>query len=345
MDNSVLILTLVGANNIGAYLQAFSMQETLRENGYDTAFGVLPAVSSGNAKKCGKLGKIKKYLFSRNIKKLLFKGKDAKKYAKARERLSFCKFDAENEYERVVVGSDEVWNLRSRSFYHHPQYFGNGIKVKHLVSYAPSVGNMSVDDAQKRGLSFDKFTAISVRDENGYNIVKAIDGREPVKVLDPTFLVSSFDKYITEQSCKKDFIMVYSYGISEDCVKKVKAFAKKAGLPLYSVGTYNKWCDKNINVDPFEFLWYLKKAKYVVTSTFHGTALSINFNKQFVAFTESSAKLLGVLESFGLSERNAYNKDDVSALFEHEIDYQKINEIIKTEREESLKFLLDGLAE
>ncbi|MBE7087134.1 MAG: polysaccharide pyruvyl transferase family protein [Clostridiales bacterium] len=345
MDNKVLILTLIEANNVGAYLQAFSMQEALRENGYDAEFGVLPTKNDQNAKSSGRLGKIKKLLFSGNLGKLLFKAKDSKKYAKARKKLALSKFDSEKEYTSAVIGSDEVWNINSKSFYHHPQYFGKDIKAKKIVSYAPSVGNMTAQQAKEAGVSFEKFTALSVRDENGFNVVKEIDGRIPALVVDPTFLVSSLDKFVIDKPCKKDYILVYNYNIDEDCIKKVKSFAKKASLPLYSVGTYNKWCDKNISVDPFEFLGYLKNAKYVITSTFHGTALSINFNKQFVSFVNQSAKLINLLQTFGLEQRIVNSDKDISTMFETEIDYNEVNEVIKAKRQDSLKFLLDGLSE
>ncbi len=344
MLNDTLVLTLLGANNIGAFLQAFSMQEVLKENGYSPKFAIIP-VSATTGNKNGKFSKIIRYLKQGDVKKLLYKINIGKKYSAARSNIATCKLDTNKHYERVIIGSDEVWNVASNKFYHHPQYFGKELNATRLVSYAPSAGNSTSEDIKAQGLDFSKFTALSARDNNTYEIVKAIDGRTPELVVDPTFLMTDFSKYEKDCACEKDFIMVYSYGISKENIKKVKAFAKEKGLPLYSVGTYNSWCNKNIQADPFEFLYYLRKAKYVVTSTFHGTALSLNLNKEFVVLADTSKKLLSLLDSFSVSDRNAANADNVSDIFENKIDYDKVNKYMRVRREESLKFLFDGLSE
>lgn len=335
----ISILTLVGANNIGAYLQAFALKTIFEKYGYSVEFLI---VASNKAKR-GRIGKIIRYLKTGNILTLAFKIKSDKKYSEARSLLNIKKYDLSSKYNCVVIGSDEMWNVISKSFEHFPEYFGKGINSDITISYAPSAGNSTYTDLLNSKMDFSSFDKLSVRDQRTYDLLKRFGEREVVKVLDPTFLLDSYAEFIPEIGIKKDFIMVYSYGMTNQEIKMAKDFAEKVKLPLYSIGTYNSWCHKNINVSPFEFLAYLQKAKYVLAATFHGTAFSIRFNKQFVSCVEESEKLRSLLKDFELENRMVTTEHSISQLFEKEIDYESVNKIITKKRKISLNFLEDAL--
>src|SRR3982751_4387993 len=90
-------------------------------------------------------------------------------------------------YDAIVVGSDEVWNFRHPWYGSQPIFFGDGLKTRRLVSYAASFGNHSawdgIDPAWSRKLG--RFSAISVRDENSWHLIRGATAREPEIVLDP----------------------------------------------------------------------------------------------------------------------------------------------------------------
>ncbi len=335
------ILTLVGANNIGAFLQAFALGNTLEKMGREVSYLTMP--SSGERQ--GKLAKAVRYLKQGKPRLLLYKIKTGKKYDAVRGILRKETFSPEAQYEDVVIGSDEVWNVSSASFVHYPQYFGREMNASRIISYAPSCGNTTPEIFAPTGMDFGAFASVSARDANTCRLVQEIDGRTPEMVLDPTFLVPSYDPYLPAVEIKEDFILVYSYGMSKEAIRDAKAFSKKTGLPLYSVGTYNPWCKKNLIVSPFEFLAYLKAAKYVITSTFHGTALSINLKKQFAAYTEGSEKLLSLLRDYGLSARRGDSAHSFASVFEAEIDYTAVGDILDNKREASLAYLTNALCE
>ncbi len=337
----IIIFTLTGANNIGAFLQAFSLAEVLKAEGHNPAFAKFSAPASNGA--AVKLEKILKYACHGKMKLLLYKIRSNKKYDEARKTLNFKDFDETVCCDAAVIGSDEVWNVSSDSFIHQPQYFGERLKADRIISYAPSAGNTTVVQMQESGIDFQRFTNLSVRDETTYNLVCCLDDRKPEIVLDPTFLIDTYDPFLPKVVDNTGYILVYSYGENID-IKSVKEFSEKVNLPLYSVGTYNSWCHKNIIVSPFEFLSYLKEAKYVITSTFHGTALSIKFNKQFVVYPGTSEKILSLLNEFYLNERNAAKSNDLQITFSKEINYETVNEILEEKRRKSLSFLLSALS-
>lgn len=337
--NKISIITLVGANNIGAFLQAFALGKVFQGMGYAVEYLTI----QDNTGRQGKLNKIIRYLKQKNVRMLLYKIKSSKKYSQARTQLAMMNYDKKKEYDTVVVGSDEMWNVSSRSFEHYQEYFGKGISAKRIISYAPSVGNATEKDLRKNTIDFSSFDSLSVRDQRTFHIVSNFDNRKVECVLDPTFLLDDYSGYLPVINCKKDFIMVYSYGIDNKEIKMAKNFAERVGLPLYSIGTYNAWCDKNIIVSPFEFLSYLKQAKYVITATFHGTALSINFNKQFVACLEESEKLKFLLQEFGLENRIVTEERTISDLFGYKIDYDSVNQCMKEKKEKSIAYLVNAL--
>lgn len=335
----ISIITLVGANNVGAFLQAFALGKVFENMGYTIEYLSMPIKSE----KQSKLNKIIRYIKQGHIRMLYYKVKSGRKYSEARAHLSIVDYSPDAKYDIIVVGSDEMWNVGSKSFEHYPEYFGKGLSANRIISYAPSSGNTTEDVFRKSGMDFSSFDGLSVRDERTLSLVSKFDDRKVERVLDPTFLLEDYAAYLPEISCEKDYIMVYSYGISMQEIKMAKEFAKKTGLPLYSIGTYNAWCDRNIIVTPFEFLAYLNKAKYVITATFHGTALSINFNKQFVACVEGSEKLKSLLQEFSLEDRIVTEERTILDLFCCEIDYNPVNCYRNKQQEKSMSYLAKEL--
>jgi len=96
-----------------------------------------------------------------------------------------------------------------------------------------------------------------------------------------------------------------------------------------------------INCSPKEFISYFHSAKYIITNSFHGTAFSINFNKDFTTYLlkhshNVNTRLINLLELFGLQNR-LYKGTSISS----NINYDSVNENLNEYRAYSIKFL-DG---
>ena len=89
------------------------------------------------------------------------------------------------------------------------------------------------------------------------------------------------------------YIVIYSYdknlNYKED-IKAIKTFAKKNGLKIYSCGYHHKWCDKNINCDPYKLLGYFKNSAFIITNTFHGAVISLITNSQMIVKLTNNKK-------------------------------------------------------
>ena len=98
-------------------------------------------------------------------------------------------------------------------------------------------------------------------------------------------------------------------------------------------------------VGPMEFLNLIVNAKFVLTTSFHGTIFSIIFNKPFFSINaDKDYRRATLLKTMGLEDRNI-SEDDMNEKLQKvlKIDFEASNEKIKEEREKSLKYLKNAL--
>ena len=156
--------------------------------------------------------------------------------------------------------------------------------------------------------------AISVRDQNSYDIVEKLTGVKAEMHLDPV-LIYGYEKEITERKINypEKYMVVYSYqGRIKDKkeIKEITSFAKEHKLKLISIFCRYDWCDEAIIPEtPFDVLGWFKGAEYVVTDTFHGTIFSIITGRKFVTLVRKSGKITNrekissLLRLLGLEKR------------------------------------------
>ena len=99
-----------------------------------------------------------------------------------------------------------------------------------------------------------------------------------------------------------------------------------------------------------EWLYFIKNAKYVITDSHHGAALSIIFNRQFICCSDKKwggsrfESLFGLL---GLKSRLSITAEDIrmNNLLGKEIDYEKVNRILEERCAFSKQWLTQALKE
>jgi hypothetical protein len=337
MRSRVGILTLYDAFNYGAFLQAYAMQKLVRSLGYDVHF----IQSNGVSKKY--------FLNVLKHRKAWWKFYGIRNYLKLKqawEKLDIASTSAPGNYETVIIGSDEVWSIRNDQFEHLPEHFSLGVKATKVIAYGPSFGSTKLEDVEsnnqiKKGLQ--SFSSISARDINTQNIVRILTSREAPLVCDPTLLVD-FDE-IQPVKTPEHYIFVYFLGNDPEHIRKIVEYSKKVKKPLIAagLGNFHFWCDQFIVATPFEFLSLIKNADTIATNTFHGTILSIKFQKEFFAFTKNRPKVQMALSMYGLEKRDC-SSTEISDVLSSAIDYSNVNEIINLQKQESLAYLTDALA-
>lgn len=339
------ILTFHDGINHGAFMQAFSLYQFLRQNGYNAEIINYKNVDHlKNEFRAFLLTKRPKDFVS-NISKILAFKRDQKVMNLGKLEVKSSRVS--DSYDIIVVGSDIVWNYKWSFLGNDPIYFGRNLNCKKLISYAPSFGNVSVNDSRPSHVisGIQSFDAISVRDANSADIVESIVGSRPQIVLDPTFLIDSIPYEKGCKKCDSDYLLVYAYLLQPEEIQSAIEFSRSKGLKIVSVGYSNKWADENIvSLGPFEWLSYIRNANFVLTSTFHGTIFSIKYERNFVTSINDSIrnKTVGLLEEIGLINR-CVESSNVDPIFEIDIDYQMVNKKLSYHIDHSKKFLRNSL--
>lgn len=251
--------------------------------------------------------------------------------------------------EALVVGSDQVW--RPRYNYDVSDCFlkfAQGQSVKR-VAYAASFGTDAWEftDAQTRECAAlaKQFDGISVREKSGVGICKDHLGVSAVHVLDPTLLLQAEDyaALCKDIPQRKPFVFAYILDENEEKLNSIKRFAEQRGLPYYI-----KSADGGVSMEDTIELWlsYFRDAAFVITDSFHGTAFSINFNKDFYVYGNAqrgNSRFDSLLGQLRLQDRIIKEKIPIET--DNSIDWNKVNLLKASAVTESIEWLTKKLSE
>jgi len=248
-----------------------------------------------------------------------------------------------------IAGSDQIWNTDLK----------NGRDAAFYMSFAPSSKRISyaasfgISCIREPYLEFAKeqlrqIRWISVREKTGVNIVRSL-GLDAVQVMDPVFLLSS-EEWATlcpTDTPQEPYLLLYYLGQENPYIKiLVQRIAKERNLRIYALndGKRLSFADKNINdAGPQDFLYYFKNASYVVSTSFHATAFSILFSKQFlvcpITGQQNNSRMKDILDLFGIGDRLVLSADYPQL----DIDYNQLSILLEDKVESSKKLLLSHL--
>lgn len=209
-------------------------------------------------------------------------------------------------YDLIVVGSDEVWNLSHPWYGHYPIFYGEGLKATHLIAYAASFGNYdsSWRLAPEWTQKLNNFDRISVRDENSQQQIRNALRCESEMVMDPCFLHPIKPSRI-ELPVKGPFVAVYGHNFSNSIIGQIRQWAKNKKTSLVSIGYRNDWADEQwLTAGPYEFASFIAQSEAVITNFFHGCVFSLINSKPFVCETTPyrSHKVEDLIKKTGASQ-------------------------------------------
>jgi hypothetical protein len=193
----------------------------------------------------------------------------------------------------VICGSDQIWNPDLTGGKSDRAYFLEfPSSPAKKIAFAASAGSRRLPDFinQVKELLVE-FDALGVREDTLNEDLKAhLSGTESQVVVDPTLLIRDYREIIDNSTKpKEDYIATYVVGSGamlsrfDDYIKELK---KKTSLPIYHLGSKPiPSADYNLlDIGPTEWLTLIHAAKFIATNSFHGTAFSINFEKDFFFF-------------------------------------------------------------
>ncbi len=345
------LVTLYNSDNYGAMLQAYALQTTIRNLGCECEivqhdrFGV-PLKKRGKTRR-DKLNDTLQYLrmslrhprvlayFWQSCDKWIKKGLK-QHFASSREfqrdfftNLSPVFYNSIQQIrddpprcDAYICGSDQIWNP-SRFEGAAPFFLDFGGEDVARIAYAPSLAADRIPESMRPQYKkwIERFQAVSVREPSGCAAVEEATGIKPSCVLDPTFLLDreAWTALAEEDpNRRRKFIFCYFLGkenfiAAYDAIRRL-AKRLEAEVVLLPKGRHTLakgLCPDEQLCGPRAFLGYVKNAAYVLTDSFHGTALSLNFGKDFAvfrgranaSFSGKFIRMKNILETLGLEDR------------------------------------------
>ncbi len=284
------IITFLHNDNFGSSLQAYALQRAVRDMGYECVhLDYRP----------DRTEKIRNLLKSGNNPKLILEGirkrevkadqSGARRKSEAipafyqrrmkltepcRNRKELRK--ASRDCDLLLCGSDQIWN----PVWLNPAYFltfaGRDVPK---AAYAPSLGVSRLPKAGKirkiRRWTKD-FRAISVREEEGAQLLKQMTGREVPVLPDPVCLLSveEWNEIAGKAPEGEPYLLCYFIGSNPVYWERVLTLQKETGLRVIvlpvTAESYRSGYELLDGAGPEDFLAAVRDAACFCTDSFHG---------------------------------------------------------------------------
>ena len=306
LNPKIAMVTIPGHNNVGNTLQAFALQQKVKE--------LLPTAE---------IEIINDFNLTNN--KLDFYNKNVKSTSGT----------FNDSYDMLLVGSDQIWGASITRDWKISFEDRFGIRNVKRIFYAPSFGFVNTkynnqDCARiKSKLYNEKY--VSNREEYGTYMTEKMFGTKCQTVLDPAFLHSKefYLQSINEKNSDKEE-GCFCYILDKD--NKWENFIK-------NVLIQTKENELNYDKSVESFLHNMNTAKYILTDSYHGVVFSLIFNKPFVClrnknrgnlrFDDLSIKFnienrfLETLDEFDLAVLTKKPNINLDKLLKQSIDFLK----------------------
>lgn len=350
------IITKIDNNNYGNRLQNFALCYYLKNN-FHVKCETIKNISQLNNMHDSRIINFLKRIKNIYLKRLFVKNKKRyKSFLKFNKNIKFSKKVYDNyktlkpyEYDKVIIGSDQVWNY---NFDMPDLYFGKGISFENVISYSASFGvsNIPIEKMEYYKKRLKNVKYISVREETGKSIIQNILNKKNVEVLiDPTMLLScnEWETVLKKPKMLKanKYILNYFLGdLSNEKKQEIERVANENNCEIINI------LDKNspfFECGPSEFLYLEKNAFLICTDSFHSSVFAILFNIPFIIFERDqegmknmNSRLENLVFKFKLENRRFDGKITKQNL-NH--DYSQSYKILDEERKKSKKFLEKAL--
>lgn len=379
------ILTFHGADNFGCVLQCMALQNAVKTLYPDSKVEVINYMMPNLAEKRLVMGidqyrDIKKKFGTKtavsriweNLRTLPGRMARMRKFRSFRKRelnLSGDPFMDENalqalDYDVCIVGSDQVWNrglVKEKEKIFYLEGMRTGTKK---ISYAASTGHSWFGEQELEWFQkhISNMDAISIREKSALSSIQGVSKKEVAVCLDPTMLHDkaywrSFERKPRGMGNEK-YVFMYGLGYAfckeqeAEACRLAKDIADKEGLKVVHsyYGAYRKRFDDSAKhcyyQGPYEFLWLVDHAEYVINCSYHGTVFSVIFQKPFYTYSTAgnSARMTDLVETLGIEDRYL-DKALAADRVDWNINWDLVDRNWKRERQKSLMYLKEAIGE
>lgn len=318
------IITFHFPVNYGAMIQAYAMQEHLRMMGHEVFiidyapdYHMKTYTGKRTWRWClrgGNRSEIPERFLSmffdgirrkRNANFMNFMKKHFKLYP-------YSPDDNMSFFDCILLGSDQIWNQQITNNSFDGPYYGDGFKCR-VFSYAASNRSKELNESEKQQYraKLKQLYSIGVREIQLQKLLQPLTDKKVYLNVDPTLLASPivYDSLDLRKPMKEKYVVVYELANHKNVQRMAESYAKKIGAKVVILindtsPLYSKKFDQLAN--PEKFLAYIKNAECVFTTSFHGTALSLVFKKNFYSIrqrTSADLRLESILSQVDMMDR------------------------------------------
>ena len=295
------ILTWTRYWNYGTLLQAYAIYTAVREHCADTY--LIDYAPSSKSKLYNQIrclnspslyfGKIRSTLYDRLIadqSSLASKRKKMRCFIESNTVMTGTASTPEELknvtacFDTLICGSDQIWTPVS----FHPEYYLSFAPDSvRKIAYAPSFGVNRVAGLKKKMIArlLRRFDSLSVREEQGREIVRQLTGQDAFVAADPVLLLprEHWESVAVKRQESKPYVFCYLLQ-SEKVYPLAKEYARQNGLAVLAVNESRKKTGASedeliADASPEEFVGLIRSAEMVVTDSYHGLLFSLLFGK------------------------------------------------------------------
>jgi hypothetical protein len=364
---NIKTITCHDVYNCGASLQAHALQKFLQQSGHHVEiidykpkylsnhyqFGNVPQkYCLPLIRQLYLLAKWPGFKQSLKAKKLFDDFKD--KYLKLTER-RFSDFDSLKnsppEADVYIAGSDQIWNPLFPNGKDPAFYLQFAPENATCASYAASIAADILNEEEQSLIKnlIGKIRHISVREKSAQTMLSQLGIGNVETVCDPVFLLPpSYWKELSEKSQlkpKKPYMLVYDFDCNPVIKQIAKYYSKKHHCDILLLSPKKLLYGTNIShqTGPLEFLYLILHSSFVLSNSFHGTAFSLLFRKDFCVVNRTerlNSRMSDLLQTFSLEGRLIHSLREFEQM--PPIPWEEIQHISKHQIEHS-KMVLDKI--
>ncbi len=267
-------------------------------------------------------------------------------------KLTSCRYHSYEELKAnppqadvYIAGSDQIWNTYFMNGRDPAFYLDFAPESAKRISYAASFATTDVPDTFQPFVSgmLKNFDAVSIRERCSLPLLEKLGRTDGIAVCDPVFLLTreQWEALLPVEHENEDYILVYDTEKSDRIKNIAQRIAKEKNLRIYNVSGFPVgYADKELwSSSPIDFLKMVHDAKFIVSNSFHATAFSMIFERDFCVVNRTEGineRMKSLLMDYNLDERltSAYSDHLL-----HPIDYSTVIPLLEKDIEGSKKFL------
>ena len=252
-----------------------------------------------------------------------------------------------NEFDVLIIGSDQIWRPSYFSFFYKNVLdsfgaFADNWGIRRL-SYAASFGTDKLNEFSRKEIFkirriLQTFSGVSVREDDAVSLCKENFKVNAMQVLDPTLLVPQcrYVELIGDIPVRNG-IMEYILDLKSNEKRILEYIGNVYQMPIFSTLTHID--EPQYSVE--QWLAGFRDASFIVTDSFHACVFSIIFHKPFVVLINKDrgkSRILSLLKLFNLEHHLLSDVEQLKSIDSYVIK-DDVYKTLNNWQQLSIKFL------